>query len=351
MKTHPSSRVFVLPTLATVVAGLSAGCPYRNEKIVVHRDGSIAMNVRFEGTAADMERFDAVPSEAGGWKVELAVEKKDKEEDRHVLTAEREFAPGTALPASYALSGGADSDLVVQFPTTLTVETRSDGVYYTFRRVYVSRPWAYARYGEDVLLDDNVRKLTEKPVEELTADERNQVLQALLGVEAYRQAEFSRIAFENAGVESPVEAWLLARSALLEAYESASEQLEEIFKQCLSLPDPRRAECYDAEARRLSADGYEAMLGSLRERSAWNGAQVAAFERAFARARRFYEITSGLSGNAFEIEVTMPGELVAHNGDKSEIDAPSDAVVTWRFEGKAFLDRALELVAVSRVAK
>lgn len=351
MKSCRGFRTFVLPAWAALAGVFSTGCPYRNEKIVVRRDGSIAMNVRFEGTAADMERFDAMPSEAGGWKVELAVEKKDKEEDRHVLTAVREFAPGAVLPANYAQDGLADGDLVVQFPTTLTVETRSDGVYYTLRRTYAARPWAYSRYGEEILLDENMKKLTEKPVEELTADERNQVLQALLGVEAYRQAEFSRIAFENTGVESPVEAWLLARSALLEAYESASEQLEEIFKQCLSLPDPRRAECYDAEARRLSADGYEAMLRSLRERSAWNGAQVAAFERAFARARRFYEITSGLSGNAFEIEVTMPGELVAHNGDKSEIDAPSDAVVTWRFEGKAFLDRAMELVAVSRVAK
>ena len=351
MRFHPGFRTSVLCTMTAVSGVLSTGCPYRNEKIVVHRDGSIAMNVRFEGTAADMDRFDAMPSESGGWKVERAVEKKDKEEDRHILTASRDFAPGATLPASYAAEGEADADLVVQFPTTLTIETRSDGVYYTFRRVYLARPWAYAHHIEEMLLDENVKKLTEKPVEELTPDERNQVLQALLGVEAYRQAEFSRIAFENAGVEAPIEAWLLARGALLETYEAASEQLDQIFRQCLSLPDPRRTECYDAEARRLSADGYEAMLQSLRGRSAWNDTRIGAFERAFARARRFHEISGDLGGNAFEIEVTMPGELIAHNGDKFEVGGSSDAVVKWQFEGKAFLDRAHELIVVSRVVK
>ena len=85
------------------------------------------------------------------------------------------------------------------------------------------------------------------------------------------------------------------------------------------------------------------------------GRQITAFAAAYARAERYYQITDQLGGHQFEIQVKMPGTIIAHNlleiGD-DEIEVYEDenaSGVIFNFDGKLFRDQPYELIVVSRL--
>jgi len=83
---------------------------------------------------------------------------------------------------------------------------------------------------------------------------------------------------------------------------------------------------------------------SLRTVAKYDEEKIHRFDAAFDRAKRYYDITSQQAAHAFEIRVNMPGEVVAHNGEKVE-----DAEVVWEFDGNAFRDRSYELMVTSKL--
>jgi hypothetical protein len=85
-------------------------------------------------------------------------------------------------------------------------------------------------------------------------------------------------------------------------------------------------------------------VGELARAAGWDEAQTRAFEAAYEREEKRYNITSDLGSHSFKIRVEMPGEIVAHNGDSEEAGA-----VEWKFSGEAFRDRPYELMVTARV--
>ena len=339
---------YTILTLGTLAA--CAGCPFRKERITVTADGSVLMRLQYQGSAEELERFDALPSRETGWKVKREIKKQDqaKDDETQVLTAERRFAPGEPLPRNLAKENDPEADLYLDFPTTLTIEDRADGRYFHFRRTYTPRRWAYVQYWHDSI-EDEIKKLGDKPVEELTRDDRLKIVQAFGTFEAFTQLEFAKEALAELEPELPPQYGLLARQALLSVYEEKHDHFRPLLDLCEDLTDDRKLECYGREADRILAEGYDAYIQSLSD-SGLEQDQQDAFHRSYQRAKRFHQITNELGAHGFEIEVQMPGAIVAHNGEKvREGEDGNVAYVTWTFDGRAFRDRPVEMIVISRM--
>ena len=337
--------MLTVTAILSLVAG--TGCPWRKEVIKIASDGTVAMRLTYSATAEELERFDALPSPETGWEVSKTVEIEDDKE-KHTLTATQTFASGGELPQTHAPDDDPGADLCLAFPTTLSIEERADGVYYHFHRVYTPRRWAYVQYWKDLFIDNDIKKLGEKPPEELTADEKLQIVVAFAGIEAFKQLEFAKTALLECEPDHQPEYRLLARRALLDVYEEDNDYFRAVVELCEQAPEDERGECFNHETERILAEGYAAFTQSLREDADFRAYQLAAFEWAYGRAERYFEITDELGAHNFEIEVEMPGTVIAHNGDDSD-DATGADVVEWTFDGRAFRDRPYELMAISRV--
>lgn len=362
--TRNRAIIFAAPALLGLTA--LAGCVLREEKIQIAKDGSAVVELEISGTPAELANADALPSAKSGWAVQQRIE-QDKDEEKLFLTTERSFAPGETWPSTFAAPSDPDGDLSLAFPTELRVEDRPDGVYYFFHRVYTPRNWAYVQYWQDVFFDEEVQKLGEKPVEELTREERRSIIQAFASFEAFKQAEFARTALAECAPDLSMTDRLAARQALLDVYKNygllarslrlnifdkEDEPVYAIMDRCSFSTEQARDACYDAEASRLLKEAHSAVTAKLRGDLGFKPGQVARYERAFDRARRRYEITNQLGGQHFEVTVELPGEVIAHDGDDASFDeAEGMSGVVWRFEGNAFRDRTHELTVVSRVAK
>jgi hypothetical protein len=341
------SRTVTLTVTAILSLGAGTGCPWRKEVIKIAPDGTVIMHLTYSATAEELERFDALPSPETGWEVSKTVEVEDDKE-KHTLTATQTFASGEELPQTYAPYDDPGADLCLAFPTTLSIEEDADGVYYHFHRVYTPRRWAYVQYWKDRFIDDDIKKLGEKPPEELTADEKLQIVMAFAGIEAFKQLEFAKTALLESEPDLQPEYWLLARRALLDVYEEDNDYFRAVVELCEQAPEDEREECFSHETERILAEGYAAFTKSLREDAGFRAHQRAAFEWAYGRAERYFEITDELGAHNFGIEVEMPGKVIAHNGDDLD-DVSGTDVVEWTFDGRAFRDRPYELMAISRV--
>lgn len=319
------------------------GCVKRKETITVKPDGVATVTIEYEGDKGDFDKGDAMPSEQGGWKVsrELRTEENKKEEVH--LTGERTFKPGEELPGSYAAPDDPNAALYLKFPTTLTRERRKDGVYLTLRRVYLPREWAYVQFWADMHIDKNIKQLGEKKPEELTHEDRVQIIQAFAGVEAYKQIELAQRALKESDERLKPDHWLMARHALLNAYWE-SVDWDEIARRVENLSTEERDQVFERESQRLLEEAHRAFVGSLKRDAGYDADHVAKFETAYERAKRYYDITNQLGGHSFEIHITMPGTIVAHNADTED-----DDTVGWGFDGKAFRDRPFELMVTSRL--
>ncbi len=339
MNRNQSIPSFVIGCVSLLAA---AGCVERKEQITIAADQGVTIQLLYRAAPADLVDGDAMPSKEAGWDVVQTVDKKGDEDLRHVLTAERTFEPGETLPGSYAPDGDPEADLYLRFPTTLRTEQRTDGIYYHFRRVYTPRRWAYVRHWED-LRDQALEDIPERPVEELTPEERAKIAEGVAFVEAHRCVEFAREAVDALGLEPSPDGWLAARSAILGVY--AATDWDELIKQYMAAPEDERDGYIEEATGRLWTDATQAMLQAMRTDPGLDDARLAEFEQAFYRAKRYYHVTNSLGGHVFQIGVTMPGEVVAHNANKI---AETGAMV-WEFNGDAVRDRPHELLVTSRV--
>ena len=356
---------------------LLSACVMREEKITVARDGSVLIALEISGSETELTTGDAMPSDRSGWLVERSFEKKDDGEERLVLRSKRRFASDEELPRSFAAGDDADTDLYLEFPTTVQVEDRRDGQYFTFHRTYVPRRWAYVQYFQDKFFNQDIRELGAKPVEELNHEERRKIVQAFASVEAHKQLTLANDALAKSDPDLNLEHRLAAGQALLDIYDrrnmlggertvrvlaeetltpvdasapNAPHDVDLIISRCGDLEEAQRDACFDEEISRLLADAHDAFVGVLHDRAAYGQGDLASFDAAYERAERYHGVSDDLGGHQFEVSVTLPGTIVAHNADQVEVDDETNsATVVWRFDGKAFRDRKHELIAVSRI--
>lgn len=344
---------FSTALMALSVLSFCTGCPFRKEKIVIGLDGSVAMDLEYSGSPAELERFDALPSGETGWTTRRTTEIQTKADgqERETVTvfARQTFKAGEPLPRRLVPNDDPMADLVLDFPTNVRFEDRSDGRYVYFQRTYTPRRWAYVNYWDGVFIDDEIKRLSEKDVDALSRDERMQIISALTSVEAFREIEYGREAMRSAFPDAPPEHFLLARQALLDTYENNVEDREAVMDGCSPLAEAQRNECFEVASKRWLEDGRSAFANALREKAGYDRREMGLFGQALETARRYHEITRELGGHAFRIEVTVPGKIVGHNGDKVEQEVGS-GTVTFEFDGRAFQDRQHELVVVARIA-
>mgnify|MGYP001578215665 CR=1 FL=1 len=74
---------------------------------------------------------------------------------------------------------------------------------------------------------------------------------------------------------------------------------------------------------------------------------IARYEKQLDKVNRGYEISSQLRGHAFEIHVCMPGEVVAHDADKTD----KEDCLVWEFSGEALMDRPHTVRISSKVPR
>lgn len=342
-------RIILAGSLVVVTMVPNLGCLRRKETITVSPDQSVRIELLYEGGSADFGKPDAMPSKESGWDAETIAKKQDNGDMEYTLTAGRSFEPGAPLPRNFAAPGDPDTELYLDFPTKLEVERRDDGTVYTLRRVYTARPWAYVQYWEDRVMEGDVKKLLDKPEDDLTGEEKEKVLRALASVEVLRRLELSHTALERGGIEAYETAWLEARQALI-------DHVDEIdFEPILALQRQVESAADDSPEKEAAEERMQHAISGISDgvlktfedqlRASLGEARFVEYDRALQRVLREYEISKEAGAHQFEIRVKMPGRVIGHNGDKVE----EDGTVVWEFEGKAFRDRDHELLVVSRL--
>ncbi|MFQ5413946.1 MAG: hypothetical protein ACE5E6_05760 [Phycisphaerae bacterium] len=334
----------VVTVLGALTVAVCTGCPERKETITVARDGRVSMVIEYADESDQLVAPDAVPTRAGGWDVVRDV-RQDGDKRKHVLTARQTFPPGAPLPRRFGLPDDPDGEIVLDFPTTLETERRSDGVYYHFRRVYTPRKWAYVQYDQDRIQKElDAAKLGDQPLDELSRQDRIKLARLVVSLDAARHVELARAALQHADPDLTQDHWLIARRALLRAYLDLN--YDDLVDRYVDLPEDERAGAWEREAGRIKAAAHDALVAVLRRQAGYDDARVAGFERAFEHEQRYYDITNATGGHAFHIRVRMPGDVVAHNAD----DIDDDGLASWSFDGNAFRDREHVVMITSRVA-
>ncbi|MCB9852198.1 MAG: hypothetical protein H6819_03810 [Phycisphaerales bacterium] len=315
----------------------ATGCLKRHEIIQVRENGSVSMKLEYEGSEEDLAGPDALPKAADGWSVGRGTLKRGNE-DVHVVRASAEFAPGKPLPSSYGDAGG----VYLTFPTQVRREARADGVYFEFRRVYQPRRYALTQYWNDRFIDDDIKKLSERSIESLDQDERTKLLRAFGNVESHQQLEVLGLAVESAIPDISPESRLAARQSLLGVYERFDyEGLADSIK---GLSDDEASAKIVKMGEAVPTDAERAFVESLRDHANLTENAIESLRASIERERLRRKVTESTRTQTFQIEVSLPGEIVANNGESIE-----DGKIGWEFDGRAFCDRPYELIAISRL--
>ncbi len=323
-----------------LVLGL-VGCLERTETITVEPDGTVLIEAVFKtDQEGELYEGDAIPSDAGGWLVEVQEVEQDGERRFH-LTAAGVFGPLFKLPANYAVPGDPDTALYLQFPTTVEIEDRADGVYYHFHRTYPARPWAHIEALREVLLDGPTRKLKDKDKDDYTPADWKLIARSYTDFEAAKLLTFARGAYLETTPDVPQDAWL----DVLGAFRKMQGELDlDVIAEVMQIDDEdEREEAIALEVKAWEEKSFKTLDASLRDFCGYGGARMKDFMRRYQSRLKDYDVTSGLGDDAFVITVVMPGAIVGSNADETSPDR-----ATWKFSGRRFRDRRVELMVTSR---
>ncbi len=324
------------------------GCLERKENLKIAPDGSMNWQVALETDSLDeLYNGDAVPRLAGGWIVQEKTEKDNDGKEKFTLHAEASFKRNSALPSSFALRGSADESVVLQFPTTVKIQKRSDGTYYQFNRVYHARPFAEVDFIQQKLVKDPLKEIgTEQS--KWSDDDRMKVVKTLAAFEVEKLLLFGRAAYKQGAPDSPQDGWLAVRDdmhAFLNQmdYGTLANLLQPKKQQ---EDDEKNQLAVQAEARKFQLAAEERFKNDLKTFAGLDASKVDAVMSQYDLRKKEYEVTEDLNDDNFDMEVQMPGEIIASNADS--VDGNT---ARWGFKGEEFHDREIELMVTSRVVR
>ncbi|MFZ2875243.1 MAG: hypothetical protein WAZ94_12290 [Phycisphaerales bacterium] len=333
-------------TTATLVlsaaAGLAlfaGGCLERDETITVRSDGTTDLESEFRGDLEDMNRGDALPLAGGMWQVSQWETKTPSGGTDHVRRGTVSVAPGGALPESYAGAGDAAS---LRFPTTVTRELRGGDTFVHFSRVYRARVFAPYSVAQRALEHDGrTSELLKADPQTLTDLDRVSLLESFRRVELEKQAWQVRAA-ANALTDRPQDLRLRVMDGALSR--ARSYDLADATK-LMAMP---QSEERDAALAAIAEDFLSIVskdLSGALDRENLRPEELAAATAAFELERARREVTEDLRDERWEVRLSLPGEIVAHNADEVR-----EGTLVWTFDGNALLDADRELLATSRIA-
>ena len=378
-------KTVLVPAL---VLATTIGCIKRSETITIFEDGRVRLETEIVGDPDDVHNGGAMPTAQSGWQVTDRTETDAEGKEELTRIAKREIPAGQPLPSSYAPPDSRLDLIALQFPTTVTIEQRSDGTYYHFKRVYRRRDYADVQYWKDKVTEsDEIKAITQKEPDQVTQEERAKLAEALIDIEANQTAAF----VEQAGLAIPNG---ISQDALLQARRGASNVFEanELTDRVIELlgknDDAAADELAGIEREVFSRvrEGIETGLadGGVRR------AVIDQFLNQYELAREAFATTEDLGDETWFVGVEMPGRVIAHNssGDpgqkfaemlqpveqegvtrqstiettvRVEKNGQAQDVtsiqtyesrsnkVAWEFDGKALRDRDVVLMATSFV--
>lgn len=326
----------------TMIAAISAilactGCLKRHEIIQVRRDKSVAIELDYSGPEDSFEGPDAMPSPKDGWNVRRSV-RMQGDDEQHALTASATFAPGAPLPETF----GDNEDVYLTFPTRIEQIDRADGVYLRFRRLYVPRRYAVTQFWNEYFINDDIKVLSEKDSATLTQAERVQLIRAFADVESHQQLEVIRLAVDDVLPDTTPEAWMAARRAMLNVYDNFD--VEGLAESTRHLSSDAAGETIVKAGEAVPQNAEDAFVETLSARMNLTRDDVHRLRSTILREALRRRVTESTRSHSFKIELTLPGEIVGHNGNAIE-----DGRIVWEFDGRAFCDRPFELIATSRL--
>ena len=340
-------KLAILCLLTINVALSLSGCVERKERINVRPEGTVLIEVRFSTESFEelySDKGDAVPSLAGGWLVEESLDVDDDGDKEYHLRAEAIIPPEIDLPSNFASPGDMTPDVYLQFPTTVTIEQRDDGTYYHFKRVYERRAWADLATRRRLLLDEPLKEMEGRDLEDLSPQEQTKVLRAFVDFEAAKIMTFARSAYLETTPDAPQDDWLYVHEDLMRF---KSEVDYNRLLSIVAIPDEEeRDKALQEEAERWEQAAAARLQTAIRTLARYGGSQLRSFLQRYEWHKRYHEISEDLGDDSFEITVEMPGEIVASNAD-----SVSRTTATWKFDGTQMRDRDIELMVTSRLVE
>lgn len=329
-----------IPATLGVAATLVAlgGCVKNEEKITVHEDGSVDLQMVVDGDREDMENGAPAMAKRDGWVfTQHMVTKDDGKQEVH-RQAEISIPAGKPIPAAYPTDDAEGQALALQHPTTLTMERRSDATYYHFRRTYEPRKAAFV----NVWWNDFFEKFGDADPAEMGAEKVREFVDNLGDVAQYKQTAIVRAAELALDDPWPQDLRLAAYDAIRRVIHSVDP--DEVVEMLTAADDKDDSDAkLDALAERVDDEVVEAITTVLQS-ARISAHDIRAFQRVLARERRRYAITDDYMDDLWQVKLQMPGTLVGHNGEKIE-----DGAIVWERKGEYFYDRTVELLATSKV--
>ncbi|MBL1217402.1 MAG: hypothetical protein D8M59_07885 [Planctomycetes bacterium] len=340
----PAGRRRLQCALVIAVVGIMlSGCVEREERIKVDRDGAVTILLDYTADTDEELYVGRVPPNRYGWRTRRWTEDQSDGSVKYRMEALRRIAFGEDLPGTYSDPASGEQDLYLEFPTSLVVEVRPDGVYYHFERLYVKRDWAYLEdITTETLIKEDAEGLAAKATDELSDSERIRLLEVMTRVETLKRLAMARRAYQTITPTDPPDGWLRTRDDLLAAIEEFDySRINDILE---SGDTTAGQDAIDAitEAYEVEMDG-RITLGLLTY-CGYTDSQARAFDRAYDWHKRHLKYTQDLNSEGLRIAVEMPGEIVASNADEQ-----TDNQAVWRFKGEWLHDRDRELLVTSRV--
>ncbi len=338
-----ASRTSAAWIAAPCLAGCLGGCLERIESITIEPDGTVLIEAVFEtDQPGELYEGDAIPSDAGGWLVDESQEIDDDGRTHYRLVAEGVFGPGVELPESYAVPGDPDAPLYLRFPTTVVIDYRPDAVYYHFHRRYPGRAWAHIEALRELLIDEKTRHLKDTDEKDLTREDRTLLVRSYTDFESAKLLTFARGAFLKTSPDLPQDSWLEVIAAFREL--QGELDLDAIAEIMELEDDDEREEAIAKEVDSWREKSFTTLQSALRDFCGYDSRHMKTFLRLYEARLKDFDVTSGLGDDVFQITVEMPGEIVGSNSDSTSRDR-----ATWKFSGRRFRDRDVELMVSSRL--
>ncbi len=342
--------MMTLAGLIVLCAWLGA-CVERKERLTISPDGSVLWQVQHRAdTLDDLLNGDAVPTPGGLWIVSQQQQRDEEGRVTHILNAETAFARGRALPRGFGSQREIEDGACMVFPTKINFERRADAIYVHFARRYEPRAWRHIEALREQHITNFVGGLNEDPAT-WSPVQRMNVTQALVRFEIEKHLALVRAAWNEALANEPQDRWL----AIADDVRSLTLTID--FVRLSSLLEPPEDEiarmglddAIKLEGRQLQ-QSIIARVGEAAQQAGLDGSKSASLLAGYELQRRILEVTEDLGDDTFEIEVEMPGTIVASNANELE-GSVSGNLVTWKFKGEQVRDNAIELLATSRIAR
>ncbi|MCP4251632.1 MAG: hypothetical protein GY778_31730 [bacterium] len=330
--------------LLTALAGAGYGCIKRSETIRVEPDGTMHLLVEFEGDLDDVRQGGALLNDPGPWTVEDKIVTKEEGKQEIHRRASLILPPGVEVPTDYAGRDEELSEVALKFSTSLDIERRPDGTYYHFKRVYRRRDWARIAYFRRKFVDESLEKLEDRKIEDLNADERDQIARDLVGFEMIKTVVMAEAAAASIKPALRQDDWLAMHQAIQDVFRQVeTDRVIEL----LQMEGDEAKEQIDLEVGKINARIKDRIDRILTERDLAGGLGEA-FWAAVDRQRRLHAVTEDLQDEGYEVRLQLPGRIVGHN---SLVGIHDGGVVEWEFECDALNDRDQVLLATSVVER